>query len=76
MCLNCCHLLAPSTFAASYKSLGIDCNPPKAITIIKGNPNQILVKIHAIKASKGWLNHSIVGILKNLVKAMFIAPYS
>ena len=29
ICQNCCHLLAPSTSAASYSDFGIDCSPAR-----------------------------------------------
>ena len=74
--LNCCQRFAPSTRAASYSSCGIDCNPPSAITIINGNPNQMFVNMQAVNASKGWLSHAIAGRLKYLVIAKLIAPYS
>ena len=36
---NCCKAVAPSRFAASYKSSEIDCNTPVTITKIYGNPS-------------------------------------
>ena len=76
MFFNCCHRDAPSTWEASYISFGMDCSPPKATTIIKGNPSQIFVMMHAENASTGWLNHWMGDILKNSFNIKFIEPYS
>ena len=42
--------LAPSISAASYISRGMLCNPPRATTIMKGKPSQVLVTTLAVKA--------------------------
>ena len=76
MLQNCCHRDAPSTWEASYISFGMDCNPPNATTIMKGNPSQIFVMIHAENASTGWLNHWTGDIFKNWFKIRLIEPYS
>ena len=73
---NCCHRDAPSTWEASYISFGMACNPPKATTIMKGNPSQIFVMIHAENASTGWLNHCMGDILKKLFNIKLMDPYS
>jgi len=71
------HAEAPSTSAASYNSAGIDCRPPKATTIIKGNPNQILVIITAKNASKGEVSQVTPDCESpKYLSKRFMAPYS
>src|SRR5471030_3398278 len=38
--LNCCQPVAPSIEAASYRSLGIDCNAASNVIAKNGMPNQ------------------------------------
>src|SRR5689334_9442851 len=56
-CQKRCHALAPSTAAASSRSRGIDSSAPRATTIMKGKPSQVLVVTLAANAVAHDENH-------------------
>jgi len=51
--------LAPSTFAASYNSLGMFCKIPVVVNIVKGTPIQILTHIMVILARVGSVKNGM-----------------
>src|SRR5574341_2523101 len=53
---NCCQRRAPSTWAASYRSAGMDWRAPSDTTIMKGKLSQPLVARAVRKDVKGWSN--------------------
>src|SRR5688572_10249578 len=56
ICQNDCHLLAPSTLAASDSSLGSACNPANSMIMMKG--------IHTQASIRAMLSLAIHGVVK------------
>ena len=54
--------LAPSTFAASYKSLGIFCKIPVVVNMENGTPIQTLIQIIVILASVESVKNGIASV--------------
>ena len=65
---------APSTFAASYNSFGIDCSTPVVIAKMNGKPSHDCIKISANRVHNSSVIHGIASIPNILSICVLITP--
>ena len=58
-CTNCCHALAPSTRAASYSDVGIDCSAASSVIVKNGKLFQTVGTITAAMAVRASTNQAM-----------------
>src|SRR5690349_6393853 len=69
---SCDVLLAPSTSAASYKSLGIEVNAPRQTTIMNGTPSHTFV----IRFARNAVPNEFIHDMPSRPSRRLIAPRS